>query len=105
MDDSEVEKYKKLLLISSEKLISQIKEVINTNTDLLLLHRLFHNLKGQILFMDLTEIGGICFKGEKLMEDVIKNKSTIDDPLKETLIFLLEKIERGLKKYENINRR
>ena len=104
MDDSGVGEYRKIFLESSFDIINQIKSNCQSAIDVVLLHRLFHNLKGQILFMNLTDTGGICLKGEKFLEEIIKKKLTVDEKTKNTLIFLLDKIELDLKTYENTNR-
>lgn len=93
-------KYKKLMITSSDKLINEIRDLLNSNQfpNPLLLHRLFHNLKGQVLFMNLTDIGQECFEGEKILGGIVKRKTSIDDSLKKSLIKLLENIDLRLKK-------
>lgn len=104
MNDNGVDMYKKLFLESSFEIIYKIKNNIKTNPDIVLLHRLFHNLKGQTLFMNLVDIGGLCLKGEKLLEQLIQKKMNLDEINKNSLILLLNKVEAALISYENTNR-
>ncbi len=105
MDPSGLDFYKEVFLNSAEESVFKMNQSLNTkNVDCILLHRLFHNLKGQVLFMNLNDLGLLCLKGEKKLDEIVKNNLVLEDDTKQELMTLVNKISLDLKQYENINR-
>lgn len=101
MDGIVVDKYKDLFFDSVYTLISEIKENLKVKPDLVLLHRLFHNLKGQVLFMNFIKTGELCLKAEKIMEATLEKNDFFNNETKREVESLLEKIILDLKDYED----
>lgn len=104
MDPRGLDSYKELFLKSAEETVLNIYQSLSTSVvDRVLLHRLFHNLKGQVLFMNLIDLGSLCLEGEKILDEIIKNNLVLEDNKKQELLNLINRINLGLKQYENIN--
>ncbi|MBI5127792.1 Hpt domain-containing protein [Candidatus Roizmanbacteria bacterium] len=103
MDPLDLNSYKALFLKSSSGFLKEIKDNLSSNGNNKDLHRLFHNLKGQALFMNLGDTGQLCLTAEKIMEDFINGEIPLDATTKNQLSEIIVKIELSLKKYESIN--
>lgn len=97
MDSNGINSYTKLFLESANDVLDKIKSNLGSNPEIKEIHRLFHNLKGQSLFMNLKEIGELSFKGEKIMEKIINDKTDLDDTQQSILANLVEDISSLLK--------
>ncbi len=103
MDPLDLNSYKPLFLKSAGEFLEEIRSNLSSygkNKDL---HRLFHNLKGQTLFMNLKELGQLSLSAEKTMENFINDEVPLDPETKKKLSAIVNEIELSLKKYEDTN--
>jgi len=105
MDSRDLDLYYVSFINSAKETIALLKLNLKEDTDINLLHLLFHNLKGQAYFMNINDLASKCLEAESIIRKLLDNKQIIRESDLQSLKIFVKDIEFKLKKYEDTNRR
>ncbi len=99
MDSFDPGSYKSLFIKNAVSYLDRLETLLKAGEkDLIEIRRLFHNVKGQSLFMGYQSIGDLCLKGEKIAADRLKNNSLLQVNENTELLKIVELALSELKK-------